>query len=161
MAQPLIEMAKDLALALVKNHHLEPDDLQQHLQRIHASLYELQAREDRNLGSKADGKEETSSRPPATTWKKSIKKHTIQCLICGETFKQLSIRHLRQHNLDSRTYRQQFAIPPTQPLSAKETTAVRRRAAQVSRPWEQAPAYRKAHQPASPAEKTGMTSKSS
>jgi predicted transcriptional regulator len=78
-------------------------------------------------------------------WRKSVKKHTIECLECGATFKQLSIRHLKDHNLDARAYRTKYGIPRTQPLSAKDTTAMRKKIVQKSRPWEKAPTYMKAH----------------
>jgi len=148
MVQPLTEMAKDLTLALIENNLIAPEDMQQHLQQIHASLFELKAREDRSLGS-GEGREAHSGTQPAPKdWRKSIKKYSVECLICGTIFKQLSARHLRQHDLDPRTYRQRFGIPRAQPLSAKETTAMRRRVVQNIRPWEKAPTYVKAQQPA-------------
>jgi predicted transcriptional regulator len=124
MVQPIIEMAKDLTLALIENNLIAPEDMQERLQQIHASLCELKAREDGNIGSGEGGEEEVRGRLPVIDWKKSIKKHSVECLICGATFKQLSTRHLRQHDLDPRTYRQHFGIPRTQALSAKETTAM-------------------------------------
>ena len=78
----------------------------------------------------------------------SLKHGEEPCLICGATFKQLSARHLRQHDLDLRTYRQRFGIPRSQALSAKETTAMRRRVVQNIRPWEKAPTYVQAHKAA-------------
>jgi hypothetical protein len=57
--------------------------------------------------------------------------------------KQLSIRHLRMHELDGRSYRAKYGIPRTQPLSARSTTDRRRQVAQEIRPWEKAPTYRK------------------
>src|SRR5688500_10807906 len=149
MVQPLTEMAKDLTLALIENNLIAPEDMQQHLQQIHASLFELKAREDRNLGS-GEGREAHSGTQPAPKdWRKSIKKYSVERLICGATFQQLSTRHLRQHDLAPRTYRQHFGIPRTQALSAKETTAMRRRVVQNIRPWEKTPTYLQTHEPAS------------
>jgi predicted transcriptional regulator len=152
MSESLTEMAKDLTLALIENNLIDPEDMQQRLQQIHASLRELKARED-HFSNGAGGGDETTRTPPAKDWKKSVKKHTVECLVCGQTFKQLSARHLSQHDLNPRTYRQQFGIPSTQPLSAKETTAARRRVVQDIRPWEKAPTYKKAQtSPAAPAQ---------
>ena len=120
MVQPLIEMAKDLTMSLIENNLLAPEDMQKRLQQIHASLCELKTREDRNLVSGEVMEEEVRTSPSVIDWRKSIKKHSIECLICGATFKQLSARHLRQHDLDPRTYRQRFGIPRTQALSAKD-----------------------------------------
>jgi predicted transcriptional regulator len=147
MAQPLTEMAKDLTLALIENNLLPPEDMQQQLAKTHASLLELKAHEDETLGARADREATIAHTPTPQSWKKSIKKHSVACLICGQTFKQLSARHLRQHDLNPRTYRQQFGIPRTQPLSAKETTAIRRQVVQNIRPWEKAPSYMQAHPP--------------
>ena len=144
MAKALTEMAKDLTLALIENNLLAPEDMQQQLSKTHANLLELKAREDNTFAGREGQIERT---PTPQDWKKSIKKHSVECLICGQTFKQLSALHLRQHDLDPRTYRQQFGIPRTQPLSAKETTAMRRRVVQNSRPWEKTPTYIKAHEP--------------
>jgi predicted transcriptional regulator len=88
------------------------------------------------------------TRYPYYSLRKSIKKYSVECLICGTIFKQLSARHLRQHDLDPRTYRQRFGIPRSQALSAKETTAMRRRVVQNIRPWEKAPTYVQAHKAA-------------
>jgi predicted transcriptional regulator len=139
-------MAKDLTLALIKNNLLVPEDLQQQLLKTHAGLRELKAREDRNLGSAEGRVEHSESQIAPIDWKKSIRKHSVECLVCGQTFKQLSARHLSQHDLDPRTYRQRFSIPSTQALSAKETTAMRRRVVQQIRPWEKAPTYQKAQE---------------
>jgi hypothetical protein len=77
-------------------------------------------------------------------WRKSITKHTVTCLECGQSFKQLSVRHLMMHGLDGRSYRLKYRIPRTQPLAAKTTTERRRELAQEIRPWAQAPTFRKA-----------------
>jgi predicted transcriptional regulator len=150
MARPLIEMAKDLTLALIENNLLAPEDMRQQLAKTHASLLELKAREDNPLEGEGGGGVQIESPPAPPDWKKSINKYAIKCLVCGQTFKQLSARHLRQHDLDPRTYRQRFGIPRTQALSAKETTAMRRHIVQQSRPWEKAPTYLKAHEPLPP-----------
>lgn len=138
MTQPIVEMAKDLVMALIKENLIEPEDMQKELQKTHASLLSLKAIEEGNDNSGEIGERSSSH---YTDWKKSIKKHSVECLVCGAVFKQLSARHLSTHDLDPRTYRQQFGIPMTQPLSAKATTAMRRQVVQQIRPWEKAPTY--------------------
>jgi predicted transcriptional regulator len=151
MEQTITEMAKDLTLALLEAELLLPGDVQRQLAKTHAALLELKAREDNPREGKVESEVQIESTSPAPPdWKKSIKKYAIECLICGQTFKQLSARHLRQHDLDPRTYRQQFGIPRTQALSAKETTAMRRHIVQQIRPWEKAPTYLQAHEPPPP-----------
>ena len=100
MIQPLIEMAKDLTLALIENNLIAPEDMKKHLRQIHTSLCELKAREDLSLVSGEGRGAHSGTQPALKDWRKSIKKHSIECLICGATFKQLSARHLRQHDLD-------------------------------------------------------------
>lgn len=143
MADAMVAMAKDLVMELIKQNLLAPEDMTKELQKTHASLLSLKANEER--GELGRGVESTNVNANQVDWKKSIKKHTVECLVCGQTFKQLSSRHLSTHDLDPRTYRQQFGIPRTQALSAKETTAMRKRVVQASRPWEKAPTYVKAH----------------
>jgi predicted transcriptional regulator len=69
-------------------------------------------------------------------------------LECGASFKQLSVRHLKEHELDGRLYRVKYGIPRTQSLAAKEITSKRREIVQRSRPWEKAPTFVKAQEKA-------------
>ena len=143
MSQSLLEMAKDLMLAQIEAHRLSPDEMHAALQQTYSSLLALQAQEESN-GMVAV---ETPETPPVpTNWKKSITKHHVTCLACGASFKQLSVRHLKEHGLDGRSYRIKYRIPRTQSLAAKETTARRKEIVQRLRPWEKAPTYLKAQE---------------
>ena len=152
MPQTILEMAKDLVMAQIQAGALPPDEMHRELQKTYANLADLRVKED--LGESGGGLitrggEDLSSEgdvvPTTSHWKRSIKKYTIECLVCGAAFKQLSVRHLKEHGLDARSYRVRFGIPRTQPLSAKDTTAMRKKIVQQSRPWEKAPTYMKAH----------------
>jgi len=81
-------------------------------------------------------------------WRKSITKHTVTCLDCRASFKQLSARHLREHGLDGQSYRIKYGIPRTQALAAKEITSRRKESMQRSRTWEKAPTFLKAQEKA-------------
>src|SRR6267142_5689760 len=143
MSQTLLEMAKDLVLAQIEAHRLSPDDMHQALQHTYASLQALKVQEDAH-GSVPVA---TSATPPERVhWRKSITKHTVMCLACGASFKQLSGRHLREHSLDGKTYRIKYGIPRTQSLAAKEITSRRKEIVQRSRPWEKAPTFLKAQE---------------
>jgi len=139
MGEALIEMAKDLVMAMIRSNQISPDDMQKELQRTYSSLLALQSRE---AGGEASGDGASS----VVDWRKSIKKHSVACLVCGDTFKQLSARHLSMHDLDPKSYRQRFGIPMSQPLSAKATTAKRREVVRTTRPWEKAPTYVKSQE---------------
>src|ERR1700704_5538740 len=102
MPQTVLEMAKDLVMAQIETHRLSPDDMHQALQQTYASLQALKAQEDAN----GRGAVVTPATPPERVhWRKSITKHTVTCLECRASFKQLSVRHLREHELDGRLYR--------------------------------------------------------
>jgi predicted transcriptional regulator len=143
MAQAILEMTKDLVMAQIKAGALLPEDMHKELQKTHASLMELKTKEESGVGGVGQDGETT---PEPMSWKKSISKYTITCLECGASFKQLSVRHLKDHDLDARSYRVKYGIPRTQPLSAKDTTAMRKKIVQESRPWEKAPTYMKAQE---------------
>jgi len=135
-------MAKDLVVAQVKVSKLSLEEMYAVLQETHANLMELKSKEDARAGR---SKEEKGTIRKAVDWKHSIKKSSITCLVCGAAFKQLSIRHLKDHGLDAHSYRVQYGIPRKQPLSAKNTTAIRKHIVQQNRPWEKAPRYLQAH----------------
>jgi predicted transcriptional regulator len=138
MPQSLIELAKELTFALIQTGNLLPQDVQETLQKTHTTLTALKAQEE--SGFPAPG---APSQSPPGDWRKSITKHAVTCLDCGQTFKLLTIRHLRTHGLDPRLYRLKYAIPSTQPLAAKTLTARRRQVVQETRLWEKSPRFRK------------------
>jgi predicted transcriptional regulator len=105
MSQTLLEMAKDLVMAQIEAHRLSPEDMHQALQHTYASLQALKAQENAN-GNIAVATPEVPPKP--VNWKHSITKHTVTCLECEGSFKQLSGRHLKDHGLDGRSYQ----IPP-------------------------------------------------
>ena len=132
MTPSLLELAKDVTLALVESGNLSSDDMYDTLHKTHATLVALQAQE-------ASGT--ATNRPVAqmapVNWHKSITKPTVACLECGAPFKQLSLRHLRLHDLDGRSYRIKYGIPG-------DTTARRREVVQETRPWGKTLTFRSA-----------------
>ncbi len=101
MPQTILEMAKDLVMAQIQAGALPPDEMHKELQKTYASLVDLRIKEElgeNGGGLAARGGEDLSLEgdvgPTALHWKKSIKKYTIECLVCGAAFKQLSVRHL-------------------------------------------------------------------
>jgi predicted transcriptional regulator len=135
MSKTTLEMTKELVIAQIEAKALSPDEVQSILRQTHAVLIDLQDQEVHH-----------ATVPGSEDWKKSVTRHTITCLECGEPFKQLSGRHLKRHGLNARSYRAKYAIPWTQPLAAKDTTTRRKRLVQRIRPWEKAPQFVKAQQ---------------
>jgi predicted transcriptional regulator len=131
MTPSLVNLTKELTLALVRTGNVTAEDMQDTLQETYATLTALKAQDESDAPTP-----EPAAKAAAVNWRKSITKHAVTCLECGESFKQLSLRHLRSHGLDNRSYRTKYGIPPTQPLSARATTERRRQVAQETRPWE-------------------------
>jgi predicted transcriptional regulator len=153
MPKSLLEMATELVQAQVQAGQLSPEAMQDALQSTYASLLALKTQEE-------TGATGTVEKPPALSdWRKSITRHAVTCLECGASFKQLSVRHLRHHDLDGRTYRQKYGIPRTQPLAARATTAKRREIVQQIRPWEKTPTYVKAQEAKAAVAKKGTRKK--
>lgn len=146
MTQSILEMTKDLVKSQIEQQHIPPERIQQVLQETHASLMSLKAQEDQLENGESGQIPMLARTVPRVEWKKSISRHSIMCLECGQSFKQLSIRHLSQHDLEARSYRQKYGIPMTQPLAAKQTTARRREVAQEVKPWEKTPRYLRAQE---------------
>ncbi|ETW93976.1 MAG: hypothetical protein ETSY2_50500 [Candidatus Entotheonella gemina] len=131
-------MAKELIIEQIRVYHLSPDDAQALLRSTHATLVKLHQTE----VSATTENPKTEAEIGEPDWKRSITKHAITCLECGNTFRQLSSRHLGVHDLTSRSYRRKYGIPSTQPLSSRQATARRRELARQIRPWEQAASMR-------------------
>ena len=138
MPQSLVAITKDLTMALVETGNVLPEDMQETLQKTYATLSALKAQEEMGTTSTLP-----AARTPPIDWRKSITKHAVTCLECRQAFKQLSIRHLRKHGLDSRSYRTKYGIPSTQPLAARESTTRRRQIVREIRPWEKSPTFRR------------------
>ncbi len=133
-------MAKELVLAQIQAQQVPPEALNSVLHSTYETLRSLEASE--AAGGDIIGNGSAAGLEPqvqVVDWKGSITKNAIKCLECGESFKQLSLRHLRVHDLDPRSYRTKYHIPRSQALSARSATARRRELAQQIRPWELAP----------------------
>ncbi len=141
MADSLLEMAKDLVAAQIQAGSVSPDQVAELLSTTHQTLISLQATEasQAELGTRAG-----PSAPSQRGWRKSITKHAVTCLECGATFRQLSARHLRVHDLDGRSYREKYGIPRTQHLSAQDVLTRRREVVNAVKPWEKSPTHQKA-----------------
>jgi predicted transcriptional regulator len=138
MSETLLEMTKDLVLAQIRAQQITPDNLAHALGLTHQTLRQLHSLEATSTERPEQGLHPGATPERTISWKSSITRHTVTCLECGETFKQLSMRHLQQHELDPQSYRRKYGIPRRQPLSAREVTARRQQLARDIRPWEQA-----------------------
>ena len=140
MPQSTVEMAKELTLALIQTWRMSPDSMQETLQQTYATLSALKAQE--GMGTIIAM---PAVQPPTVDWRTSITRHAVTCLECGQTFRQLTIRHLRLHGLDPRSYRVKYGIPRLQSLVSWKTSTRRRQVVRATRPWEKAPMYLQRH----------------
>jgi predicted transcriptional regulator len=138
MPQSALEIAKELTMAVVEAGNMSAEDMHDTLQKTHATLLTLKAQEELGATTSVPMSESPRAR---VDWRKSITKHAISCLECGQTFKQISRRHLMTHGLVGQSYRVKHGIPRTQSLAARETTARRQQIAQERRPWEKTPRF--------------------
>ncbi|ETW95343.1 MAG: hypothetical protein ETSY1_30995 [Candidatus Entotheonella factor] len=139
MSQTLLEMAKELVTEQIRVHQLSPDDAKSLLLSTHATLLNMYQLEVPGAPAMSSDMQVEEVRKD---WKRSINKNSITCLECGSSFRQLSARHLRLHDLTPSTYRAKYGIPSTQALSSRDATARRRELAQQIRPWEAAASKR-------------------
>ncbi len=116
----LISMAKDLVHAQIARGQLPPEEMSSLLTLTHGTLQQLQSQEE--LVAESAAIAVAPEAEAAVDWRKSITKHAVTCLECGASFRQLSSRHLRTHDLDARSYRRKYGIPSTQSLSSRQAT---------------------------------------
>ncbi len=128
----ILVKVKEQVLRQIQAGEIAPHNLSQ-------VLYETYQKIDRlELGEESQRESGTVLvRRPDVDWKKSITRYAGICLECGDSFKQLSRKHLALHDLDHKSYRLKFGIPSDQALVAKETTVRRRKVANWVKPWEQ------------------------
>lgn len=127
MSKSLLEMAADIVKSQCTSTSMTADDIGASLQNTFSVLQSLQANEiSAEAGQAADSKDQA----PAVelTPEKSIQKNKIICLECGESFKQLSPKHLASHGLTGREYRQKYGFALRQPLCAKSLSERRKKA---------------------------------
>lgn len=113
MAKSLVEMTAEIISAQINTSEMNTEDIRQALNDTFKTLNGLQALE--ISGQQIGIDQEKKSIEPA----KSIQKNKIICLECGESFKMLSPKHLRSHDLTLKEYRAKYGFKARQPLCAK------------------------------------------
>ncbi len=118
----LMEMAAEIIAAHASTTPMTKEELIAELNDIHSALSSLEKGE-------AAATSEEAEEAPAVSRKKAFGKDKIFCMICGKGFKTLS-RHLKTaHDMSAAEYRQQFDIPRSQSLAAKNYSESRRQMA--------------------------------
>lgn len=68
--------------------------------------------------------------------KKSIRENAVICLECGHKFKMLTRRHLSQHGLTPRQYREKYGFKKNASLACRSIQKMRRDKMKEMRLWE-------------------------
>ena len=119
----VLEMAADIVAAHASSTAMTKEEIIAEIQDIHSALTALEKGEAVETSQLAEGE------APAVSKRKAFGKKQIFCMICGKGFTTLK-RHLKTaHDVSDKEYRQQFDIPRTQPLAAKDYTESRRKMA--------------------------------
>jgi len=113
MGKSLVEMAADLVSTQINTTEMNTDEISQALNSTFQTLKNLQDAE--ISGQQVEDAQTKPVMDPA----KSIQKNKIVCLECGESFKMLSPKHLRSHDLTLKEYRAKYGFTARQPLCAK------------------------------------------
>ncbi len=66
---------------------------------------------------------------------RSIREKSIVCLVCGESFKVITKKHLAKHGLDAVSYRERFGLPKGKPLACKALVAARKKKMEEMQLW--------------------------
>jgi predicted transcriptional regulator len=114
----LVELATQLVTAQASTVAMTTDYIVSSLNRIHTTLEELER-----------SQEKLAEAPPEVkpTLKDAFKENEIVCLLCGKAYASLGTHLTVKHHLTSDEYREQFGIPPYQPLVAAAIYESRRK----------------------------------
>jgi len=125
MQKSLVEMAKEIVQAQCAVKSMTTEEIALALQSTFNALQALTLAEAKGTAVETAG--ETVAAPPVDP-AKSIQRHKIVCLECGQEFKMLSPKHLRSHGLTGKEYRKKWGFSMRQPLCAKVLSERRKQA---------------------------------
>jgi predicted transcriptional regulator len=120
MGKTLTEMTVGIAAAQATRSSMSAVEMETFLTTTFNTLKKL-----KDIEANVSEQAPEESAGPAIDPKRSILKNKVICLECGEEFKILTNRHLEQHNMDSKEYRQKYGLKTRQPLAAKSLSEKR------------------------------------
>ena len=121
MSKSLVEMTAEIVQAQMSSKEMSSDEIKVALNETFQTLKTLQEAE---ISGQAIEKAEEK---PVMSPEKSIQKNKVVCLECGQSFKMLSPKHLKSHDLTPREYRKKHGFSMRQPLCAKSLSERRSR----------------------------------
>lgn len=145
MNRTLTEMAAEIVAARASREEMSPEELNEALTKSFEALRSLKIMEESTVQKPA----------PALKPEQSIQRNKVVCLECGAEFRQLTRRHLREHNLEPREYRRKWGFSARQPLAARSLSAKRSKTAKELSLGERLQKARKARAEAAPGKPVG------
>ena len=120
----LLEMATDIVSSHATTTPMTKDELIAEINSVYSALSSLEK------GEVVQGEgQDVAESGPAVSKRKAFGRSKIYCMICGKGFTTLK-RHLATaHEMTPREYRDQFDIPTSQPLAAKNYSEQRKQMA--------------------------------
>ena len=128
MAKTLVEMAADIIQSQCGSTAMTTEEIANSLQGTFKTLQDLQSAEMQSSQDVLTDPGMKTKPGLAISPEKSLQKHKVTCLECGQEFKMLSPKHLKSHGLTSREYRVKHGFSLRQPLCAKSLSDKRKKA---------------------------------
>ena len=119
MSKSLVEMTAEIVQTQISTTEMSGDDIKNALNETFQTLKNLQ---DAESSGQPIEQEEAK---PAISPERSIQRNRVICLECGQSFKMLSPKHLKSHELTPREYRKKYGFSLRQPLCAKSLSEKR------------------------------------
>jgi predicted transcriptional regulator len=111
MAKSLLEMASEMVASQASSTSLTAEQMAESLEKVYSKLQHLH----KLAEAPADRPKVGAISPPS----RSIQRHKVVCLECGQEFRQLTKRHLALHAMSPREYRLKWGFPTTMPLACR------------------------------------------
>jgi predicted transcriptional regulator len=131
VTKKLIEIASEIVQTQVSMSPMSAADITSSLRQVFSTLQELQKAESGEIALSETQKAELpeGKSPAQIAPAESIQNDKVICLECGAEFKQLTMKHLSTHGMNSKEYRKKYGFTMKTPLSAKSITKARSKAA--------------------------------
>jgi len=144
MSKQFVKLAADIVIANSTGKGFTTEQLTHMLKAVSYTLGELAG----ETGAPMAAAAAPEAKLPAT-WKASIGRNAITCMICGYSGKLLTPHLKSKHQTTPREYRKQFGIPARTPLVSKAYRAKRSKIAKETGIGEKLREARKAKKKAS------------
>jgi predicted transcriptional regulator len=122
MPKALVEMAAEIVGSQASHTKMTAEDMADSIAKVFDALRRAKVAEE------GGGALEVAAAAPVK--RRSVFRNRVICLECGRVFKQLTDRHLGQHGLDKRSYKDKYGIPRAQKLVATAVSERRRKLAE-------------------------------